>query len=142
LPQVYPQVFPTYLSWAYSRQLELSSFHNEVVDLCKDFNEPHRDMVRLIELYLLAATLDDVRLRSRVMRSLVIENYFALDALILKRVWGRTPEDSLLRKMIVDLMRLRADPKMFAEYIAYFPENFVRRLAAALLSDVPTEKRE
>jgi hypothetical protein len=103
--------------------------------------EDRRFQTKLIHLYILGDVLDDVHLRNRVMEILVCETPGFPSPRTLERVWEKTPENSLLRKMLVSRATLRACREGLARHMSELPEGFVRQLAMSLLQRVPFESR-
>lgn len=127
LPDTQPEVFRAYLEWIYSDDVE---FIRDVED---DVDTPSREQALFCELYLLADTLDDVRLRNKVMEILVKQTRGMPDLSTLKRVYQRTPSNSPFREMLVDRAVLQLGGDEFARTISDYPPEFVQEVAMLLM---------
>lgn len=146
LPEVLPQVFQKYLSWAYSGELDLSWAASKDMDTLKVVDgllyETDRMVARGIELYLLGDRLDDIGLRNKTIRMLVSDTSKLPRPSTAHRVWDNTPENSPIRRMIVDRATMLTKRTFLAQSLAKYPEDFVQQVALSLLEDVPTKNKE
>jgi hypothetical protein len=140
LPDLHPSVFQSYLSWVYSGQLHVSEVCSEVFDAQTSINGRH--FARHFELYLLDDILDDVRLRNKAIKILVKDSTSFPSASVTSRVWDKTPENSPIRKMLVDRATLRTDRKWLTRYLARYPAEFTVQVAAKLLEVVPVKDQQ
>jgi hypothetical protein len=140
LPDVEASIFQSYLTWVYCGQLNITCFSNE--DINKLSCQSSRAVAKYLELYFLGDVLDDVRLRNKVLQTLVLGADNMLHVQTVQRVWEKTPNNSPVRRMMVDRATLRGQRTHLLENLTKFPEDFVQQVAAALLREVPTKDQE
>jgi hypothetical protein len=136
LPDIDPQVFQDYLSWIYSGRLDLSTGVHE------DSGSRDRLVVRYLELYLVGDALDDLLLRNKVIRLLVMDTSVLPRPSIVERVWKKTPESSPIRKVLVDRATIRTKRDFLTSNLVHFPRGFVLQVAVSLLQEVPAKGKE
>lgn len=142
LPEVDPQVFQGYLSWIYSGELDLSAFTFTQKETSAMQINAARDVAKYVELYLLGDRLDDIGLRNKTMRTLVLETHATARPITANRVWDNTPGNSPIRRMIVDRAIALAPRTLLACSLTKYPKEFVEQVAQLLLQDTPTKDRE
>lgn len=140
LPDVHPPVFQSYLSWVYSTSLNTVEPTNDDID--EITNEKDRAVARYVELYLLGDALDDVHLRNRVMKTLVLDTTTVPCLQTVHRVWEHTPDSSLIRKMILDRAISRTKRAYLVDNLTQHPETFVQQVALTLLQGAQKLSRE
>lgn len=140
LPQVDAPVFRSYLTWASCGQLDVSCFSNE--DINKLPGQGSQIVAKYLELYFLGDVLDDVHLRNKVLQTLVLSADNMLHVQTVQRVWEKTPNNSPVRRMMVNRATLRGQRTTLQDRLTEFPEGFVQQVAAALLQEVPTQGTE
>lgn len=133
-------MFQVYLVWVYTGQVELSSFTNEQAYVFAQ--ETDRELAKYLELYLLSDALDDIRLRNKALQMLVLDTERFPCPKSVQRVWAKTPDNSPLRKMLVDRAMLRTRRDYIIERLSKLPEDFVRQIAASLLQAPPIPARK
>lgn len=150
LPEVDPQSFQKYLGWVYSGELDLSNFEPTSISsstfsdygygivMSHDFHT----VAKYIELYLLGDKLDDIDLRNKTMRTLVLDASTIPHWTTTHRVWSNTPETSSLRRMIVDREIARTGRKFLASNLTKYPTEFVEQVALSLLQDTRTKDKK
>lgn len=99
-------------------------------------------MAKYLELYLLSDILDDIRLRNKVLQTLVLNTATTPCPQTMARVWEKTPEDSPVRRMLVDRATLRTKRTYLLANLTEYPEDFVQQVALKLLQEVPTKDKE
>lgn len=140
LPDVEASLFRCYLVWVYGAKIDVERFTNEEIDNLS--GGVGVLVAKYLELYILGDVLDDVRLRNKVLQTLVLDTKTALYPQTVARVWEKTPDNSPVRRMFVDRAVLRTSCKYFSAYMTEYPESFVQQVAVALLQEVPTQNRE
>lgn len=93
----------------------------------------------LLDLYLLGDSVDDIRLRNKMMEMLVglrivtsSGRAFALASVPqIKHIYERTPVNSPLRRMLIDKHVARLKCCSLAKYVAEYPAEFVQDMAVA-----------
>lgn len=142
LPEVNPSVFQSYLSWVYSTSLNITELTTDQIDQDQLPDTRNRNVAKHLELYFLGDVLDDVRLRNKVMQILVLDTDNAPCLQTIARVWEKTPEDSPVRRMIVDRAVLRTKRENLIANMTRYPANFVQHVAVKLLQEVSTKEKE
>lgn len=140
LPEVDASLFQSYLTWIYCGQLNITCFSNE--DINKLSCQSSRTVAKYLELCFLGDVLDDVHLRNKVLQTLVLGADNMLHVQTVQRVWEKTPNNSPVRRMMVDRATLRGQRTHLLENLNKFPEDFVQQVTAALLKEVPTKDQE
>lgn len=129
LPEEDPGIFRVYAAWVYSGKLAV-----DVAEGATDIEDEEQDS--LLKSWLLGDVLDDLRFRNQAMKTFVEKDksWTQLPSShLLGYVYKSTPPSSLLRKMLVDLIRLDVIPESFAFYGVDFPPELVLEIAASLL---------
>ena len=139
LPDVDPPVFQSYLSWVYSTTLNIAALTDQDTD--KTVSENSRVVAKYVELYLLGDVLDDVRLRNKVLQTLVLDTETMPRLETVQRVWKKTPHNSPIRRMIVECAAWRVNRPYLQSKLTEYPEDFVQRVAAILLCEVPIKSQ-
>lgn len=138
LPESEAQVFQIYMAWLFTGNAAVEGIKNTITeDEFSDANEQHT----LIELYLLAQYLDDIKLRNQrvsvlIKRSLVWKTMPYLTDL--KVVWDSTTPGCLLRKMFVDKAVSALSRNHTVEGMTAYPAGLIVELAVALMQRIPT----
>ena len=140
LPDVDASVFQSYLAWVYSGKLDVTCFSSNFVD--EETPGGARNVAKYLELYLLGDALDDIRLRNKVLQTLVLDTESLPCPETVRRVWENTLDNSLVRRMMVDRVTLRGKRTYLLKNLAKYPEGFVQQVAAALLQEVPKKDQE
>jgi hypothetical protein len=131
-----PEIFRVYLGWVYSHDVK---FDPAAVD-SDEINT--YEQAKFCELYLLADTLDDVKLRNRVMEILVTTARGLPHANTMWRVYDRTICTSLIREMLVDKAIMRLSRGDFAKDASEYPPEFVQEVAIQLMGHQPITSRD
>lgn len=127
LPEVLPETFRVYLGWVYSHDVKLDP-------AAVDSDEINTyEQAKFCELYLLADTLDDVKLRNRVMEILVTSARGLPHPNTVWRVYDSTICTSLIREMLVDKAIMRLSRSDFAKNVSEYPCEFVQEVAIQLM---------
>jgi hypothetical protein len=124
LPHVNASLFQCYLTWAYGGQVDVTGFTD--VDLEDLLGGEALLVAKLIELYILGDVLDDLHLRNRVIRILVLETTSLPRPSSLKRVWENTPDSSPIRRMLVRRATLLTTRPSLTKQLTSCPEGFVQ----------------
>lgn len=135
-----PHVFQDYLGWIYSGRLDSSLSAHEGTNALG--GQRDRLAVRYIELYLVGDVLDDLLLRNKVIRLLVTDTSVLPHPDIVGRVWRKTPENSPIRRMLVDRATIRTKRDFLNNNLGSYPEGFVLQVALSLLQEVPAKGKE
>lgn len=111
LPEAIPSVFRRYLLWAYSGHLEWTADGKIRLEAPNEADQEaiYEEMSMIIELYILGDSLDDIRLRNKVVEILATGVGYVPNGEQLTRLWANTTDNSLLRTMFTDRLVLRAD---------------------------------
>lgn len=129
LPSVEPGVFQRYLDWAYGDVVVSQATLQDNLEMS-------------VKLYLLGDTLEDVRLRNKVLRAL--NSYSSIDKLqpgpkSHRLIWDSTPPSSPLRRWAIDAAILRVRRENFERNLSSYPMGFVRQVALKkLMQQKPT----
>jgi hypothetical protein len=120
-----PRIFKCYLKWVYTNEIVI-----EIEDDPRDPNRQWRrpkEQDRLIKLYVLGNTLDDVRLRNRVLKDLI-----NIDTRPFARsvTWAyeHTASTSNLRSVLVQLAVYRWHRNTFLNHTPDYHHEFLRDL--------------
>lgn len=140
LPDVDASVFQSYLAWVYCKQLDVTYFDSNFID--EDIPDRARTVAMYFELYLLGDSLDDIRLRNKVLQTLVLDTESLPRPETVRQVWKNTLESSLVRRMMVDRVTIRVRRTYLLENPAKYLQGFVQQVAAALLQEVPKMDQE
>ena len=137
LPEVDIEVFQEYWEWVYSGTIPAGRC---TVD--SNMTAKNAEHLLLINLYLLADLLDDIKLRNwsteEMSKSLETCNMVPLsDAL--EAVWSGTQKGSRFRRQFVDFAVARVDRDSMAGVIEQFPSEFVREFAIAAMRKAPLQ---
>ncbi|KAK6428990.1 hypothetical protein LTR95_014864 [Oleoguttula sp. CCFEE 5521] len=128
LPDEEPIIFSAYAHWTYTGTLLATS---------NDLKGPRSN--EIVAGYLLGDRLEDVQYRNYttdrlITRSKEAEVYLKASAIVL--VYNSTPQNSLLRRLLVDQYVACRAPNL--RYQAHgFPHDFVRDVAVAALEFLP-----
>lgn len=137
LPEVEPVHFKVYCDWIYSDEVsEVTATQEE------ESEEKAAEDKRLMEIYVLGDTLDDVALRNRVVLMFWkrMRSYkFLPSAEVWQWVWGSLPQGSLMRRMVVDVLVSRLCRKDFALKVSQYPPELVQEIAVATMEATPTK---
>jgi len=140
LPEAKASAFQSYLVWVYCGKVDVTCISSEDFDYLP--TESGKIEAKNFELCFLGDAFDDIRLRNRVLENLILDiNEFnnILFPSIVTRVWEKTPENSPVRKMMVDLAYLRGHRTFLLDNLTRFPQDFVQQVAAALLQEIPAK---
>jgi hypothetical protein len=138
LPDVEPQVFQHYVTWVYSGRVDISSSITK--DDPKASKEERQRIVAMhLELYLLGDVLDDVLLRNKAIRLPVMDASILPRANTVRRVWEKTPENSPVRRLLVDRAIIRTRREFLTGNLIHYPAGFVLQVAVSLLQEVPSK---
>lgn len=128
LPEVDPQLFQAYLHWIYTTEVDL--------DLPEPYKEGYhraRDaQAKLLEFYILADFVKDVRLRNRIMQKFAesLDGCKRLPSLeIYEDAFEQLPPCSPLRRMLVDVMMRRMRTEYFAQTASRLPRDLLQEMA-------------
>lgn len=99
-------------------------------------------MAKYFELYFLGDVLDDVRLRNKVLQTLVLDTDTSPCPQTVTRIWEKTPADSPGRRVVVDRVILRSNRSILTARMTEYPESFVQQVAIKSLQEVPTMEKE
>ena len=136
LPEAGVATFKAYSAWIYSGDVA----ENTCTSTSSD-GEKRTTLASLVDLYLLGDTLDDVKLRNKVVMMLFtsIRSMNMLPCISgVQQIWKSTPSGSLLRKMLVDAFVSRLERNGFASCAPSYPADFVREVAVAAMEALPT----
>jgi hypothetical protein len=136
-----PPIFQSYVSWAYSPSLNIAEL---TADEIGGFSarEECRLVAKCLELYILGDVLDDIRLRNKVLQTLALDIRDIIFPEIEGRAWEKTPENSPMRRMMVDRAMMRGKRSYLLGKLDKYPEDFVQRFAAELLQEVPIKDKK
>lgn len=140
LPDVKASVFQSYLTWVYCGQLDITCVSSEDIDYLP--SERGEIAAKYLELYFLGDAFDDIRLRNRVLETLVLAISNVIFSSIVTRVWEKTPDTSPVRRMILDRAYLLGKRSYLLRHLTEYPEDFVQQVAAKLLQEVRTKDKE
>lgn len=140
LPYVEASLFPCYLIWIYGGKLDVKRYTNEAIEELPSGG--YKLAAKLVEMYILGDALDDVRLRNRVIQTLVLETKVLPNSKTIKRIWENTLDGSHIRKMIVRRAVLRTERAPLANALKDYPADLVLQLAGSLLELVPEKDKK
>lgn len=136
LPEIHIPTFKVYCSWVYTGKIADISYTKE-----SDEDDKIAEKAQLVELYLVADTLDDVKLRNLAVSTLLKSmeaHRTILNFVSIQRIWQSSLSSSNIRKMVVDVTVSRMADTAYAENLSQYPPEFVQDVAVAALKIRPT----
>lgn len=136
LPELHLPTFKIYCSWVYTGKIADISYTKE-----SDEDDKVAEKAQLVDLYLVADTLDDVKLRNLAVSTLLKSmeaHQTILSSVSIQRIWQSTLSGSKIRKMVVDVTVSRMADTSFAENLSQYPPEFVQDVAVAAMKIRPT----
>ena len=128
LPEVKPKHFQQYVAWLYSGNYQLQASQTDTAIAIGAAIETG------LELYILGDVLDDIRFRNKMMENLANSDlrYFPHPATLCV-LWERTPPTSLMRKMYVERLIMRADRKVVTALVKEYPTELIQQVVVESL---------
>lgn len=135
LPEIRPSTFKIYCGWVYTGQIADIAHTRE-----SDKDDRVAEKSQLVDLYLVADALDDIKLRnlavSTLFKSMQVHGTI-LSAVAIQWIWRATPSGSNIRKMLVDVTVSRMKDTSFEGYLLQYPPEFVQDVAVAAMKIRP-----